>query len=245
MGTLKSYGWNLWHGCHKYSAGCLNCYVYRSDERHNLDASIVHKTKTFDLPIQKKKDGTYKIPSGSLVYTCFSSDFLVKDADAWRSDAWLMMKERQDLKFLFLTKRIERFLECIPSDWEDGYDNVAIGCTVENQEAATIRLPIFNEMPIKHKIIICEPLLEELDLTPYLKTTFEQIVVGGESGTKARLCRYDWVLKLKQQADVFKIPFYFKQTGAHFEKDGKVYIIKRMYQHCQAAKAGLTNCELR
>ena len=41
--------WNMWHGCHKISAGCANCYVYRRDESIGKDASVVCKTRTFDL----------------------------------------------------------------------------------------------------------------------------------------------------------------------------------------------------
>ena len=76
--------WNLWHGCHRISAGCRYCYVYRGDAGRDIDSTIVTKTKNFDLPVQKKRNGEYKIPSGTLVYTCFTSDSLVEDADPWR-----------------------------------------------------------------------------------------------------------------------------------------------------------------
>lgn len=78
-----------------------------------------------------------------MVYVCFSSDFLIEDADKWRTECWEMIRERSDLHFLFLTKRIERFLDCVPHDWESGYENVTVGCTVENQENADYRLDIF------------------------------------------------------------------------------------------------------
>lgn len=45
--------------------------------------------------------------SGQNVFPCFSTDFLVKDADEWRCECWQMIRERSDLHFLFLTKRIE------------------------------------------------------------------------------------------------------------------------------------------
>ena len=79
-----SNGWNPWHGCHKLSEGCRHCYVYRIDAQHGRDSSIVQKTADFDLPVRRKRDGSYKIPPGELVYTCFSSDFFVEDADEWR-----------------------------------------------------------------------------------------------------------------------------------------------------------------
>ena len=103
----KASMWNLWHGCHKWSEGCRHCYVYRTDGKYGKDSSVVTKTEKFGLPLQKKKNGEYKIPSGNLVYTCFTSDFLIEDADEWRAEAWEMMRIRQDLHFMFITKRID------------------------------------------------------------------------------------------------------------------------------------------
>ncbi|MBR0375321.1 MAG: DUF5131 family protein, partial [Firmicutes bacterium] len=80
--------WNPWHGCHKISPGCAHCYVYRRDESVGLDSSLVHKTSAFSLPLQVKRDGSYKLPPRSLVWTCFTSDFLVEEADPWREEAW-------------------------------------------------------------------------------------------------------------------------------------------------------------
>lgn len=236
--------WNPWHGCHKYSAGCRNCYVYRSDAAHGKDSSLVAKTAAFGLPVAKKRTGDYKLPAGELVWTCFTSDFFLEDADPWRPAAWAMMKERSDLNFLFITKRILRFYDCIPPDWGSGYPNVSICCTAENQACADQRLPFFQTLPVAAKSIICEPLLEEIDLSPYLGSWVKQVVAGGESGPNARLCRYEWVLALRDQCQRAGVPFHFKQTGARFEKDGRLYHIPRRLQHSQAAKAGLNRGRL-
>ena len=112
-------GWNLWHGCRKVSEGCLNCYVYRMDSNFGTDASVVKKTSAFDLPLRKKKNGEYVIPSGETVFTCFTSDFFIQEADEWRKEAWQIIKNRQDLHFMIITKRIERFYESLPEDWEN------------------------------------------------------------------------------------------------------------------------------
>jgi len=63
--------------------------------------------------------------------------------------------------------------------------------------------------------------------------------VGGESGNEARICNYDWVYDLRNQCVEKKVPFHFKQTGARFLKDGRLFNIKRQDQHLQAAKAGI------
>ena len=231
--------WNPWHGCHKLSAGCANCYVYRTDGKHGIDSSVVVKTKSFGLPVQKKRDGSYKIGAGEMVYTCFSSDFFVEDADEWRGEAWEMIRSRPDLRFLMITKRIDRLQAVVPDDWGEGYDNVTICCTMENQERADYRLPIYRAAPIKHKIIVCEPLLSAVDLSPYLGAWVEQIIAGGESGREARTCHYDWVLGIRRQCVEHGISFRFRQTGARLLKDGRLFRIRRQFQHSQARKAGI------
>ena len=238
--VAKSMMWNLWHGCHKSSAGCKHCYVYRGDARREVDSSVVVRTKNFDLPLRKKRNGEFKIPSGTFVYTCFTSDFFVEDADKWRAEAWEMIRCRSDLHFMMITKRIDRFSDCLPDDWGDGYDNVTICCTVENQACADYRLPIYRRAPIKHKIIICEPLLERIDLSTYaVGEWIEQIVAGGESGYEARPCDFEWVMDLRRICVENKVDFWFKQTGSKFVKDGKTYNVKRQFQHSQARKAGI------
>ena len=231
--------WNPWHGCHKVSAGCAHCYVYRMDDRHGKDASIVQKTSGFYLPVSHARDGAYKIPPGCFIWTCFTSDFLLEDADEWRDEAWRMMRERSDCEFLFITKRITRLEQCLQEDWGKGYPNVSICCTVENQAKADERLPVFRDLPIRHKMIVCEPLLEKIDLSAYLGDWVESVTVGGESGDEARVCYYDWILDIRRQCIEANVPFRFKQTGANFVKDGKRYQIKRAIQHAQARKANI------
>ncbi len=233
-------GWNPWHGCHKISPGCAHCYVYRMDARHEKDSAVVTKNADFDLPLRHRRDGTYRLPAGSVIPTCFTSDFFLEDADPWRPDAWRIIRERQDAHFFIITKRIHRLPECLPPDWGDGYENVTIYCTVENQDRADFRLPLYAAAPIRHKGLILEPLLESIDLTPYLGGNWlTEVSVGGESGNEARPCHYDWVLSIRQQCMDAGVAFAFRQTGARFVKDGKLYRIPRRLQHAQARKANL------
>ena len=233
--------WNPWHGCHKKSAGCLNCYMFRRDSLYDKDSNIVTKTKDFNLGIKKHRDGSFYINDGEVVYTCMTSDFFIAEADAWRSDIWQMIKTRSNVHFYIITKRIERFKECIPNDWGSGYPNVTICATCENQAMADERLPILLSLPIKHKEIIAEPILEEINIDKYLQSgQIEQVTVGGESGEKARICDYKWILSLKRQCAKNKVPFYFKQTGAKFLKNDKIYNIPRYEQLKQADKSGIS-----
>ena len=240
--------WNLWHGCTRVSAGCAHCYMYRRDEAVGRDPSVVRKTQSFNLPVSRLRSGSfqgfYKIPPGSLFYACFSSDFFHEAADDWRQDAWDIMRQRSDCQFFMITKRPERVAACLPYDWEDGrsYAHVQIAVTCENQAMADKRLPVYLTLPIVHKSVMVEPMLEALDLKPYFDNypdAIEEVSVGGESGPDARSCDFAWVQDLYEQCRQYKVTFHYHQTGARLIKDGKEYRIPRRFQHIQAAKAEL------
>lgn len=230
--------WNPWRGCHRKSEGCKYCYIHKGDSKKGADTDQVVRTDKFYAPVEKKKSGDYKMKSGQTVYVCFSSDFLLEDADEWRAECWDMIRERQDLHFLFLTKRIERFMQCIPKDWRDGYENVTVGCTIENQEMADARLSIFSGLPIRHKNIICQPLIGSIRLEQYLEGV-ELVVAGGESDKNARPLDYEWILSLREQCIRAGTHFEFRQCGTHFIKDGKMYTLAVRDLGSQARKAGI------
>ena len=230
--------WNPWRGCHRYSEGCRFCYIHKGDGKRGVDTERIVRTKQFGAPSERDKDGNYKMKPGQTVYLCFSTDFLIEEADPWRGECWAMMRSRPDLNFLFLTKRIERFAQCVPDDWGEGYGNVTVGCTVENQKRADERLSLFSELPIRHKNIICQPLIERVRIEPYLSGV-KLVVVGGESDRQARALDYDWVLDLRGQCIRQDVRFEFRQCGTHFVKDGKKYTLAVRDLCRQARKAGI------
>lgn len=230
--------WSPWRGCHKYSEGCKNCYIHKGDAKRGVDTNIIVKTDDFNTPIAKNKNGEYKIKSGRTVYLCFSTDFLIEEADKWREECWKMIKERSDLNFIFLTKRIERFPQCIPKDWNDGYENVTVGCTVENQDRVDYRLLMFADFPIKHRNVICQPLIEEINIEKYLDNV-ELVIVGGESDRNARPLNYNWVLSIREQCINKGVRFEFRQCGTRFIKDDKEYLLNVRDLCIQARKANI------
>ncbi len=232
--------WNPWHGCRKISPGCANCYVYRRDESVGKDASVIAKTEAYDLPLRKDRQGNYKLSAEEgVVFTCMTSDFFLEEADEWRPGCWDMIRERRDLEFHIITKRIDRFARCVPPDWGDGWEHVTICSTCENQDRTDYRLPILLELPIKHREVICEPMLGEIRMEKYLATgRIGHVTCGGESGPHARPCDFRWIQELRRQCIRCGVPFYFKQTGAVFVKDGRTYHIDRKDQMPQARKSG-------
>ncbi len=228
--------WNLVHGCHRKSEGCLHCYVFTRDEENGIDTNVVRKTSSFDLPLKRNRKGEWKIPSGSMVMTCFSSDFFIEEMDSWREEAWQMMRRRSDLTFYMVTKRPERISACLPAYWDELKDRIFVCCTMENQRRVDERLPIFQSAPLAHREIIVEPMLEAVSFKGNL-LGINSITVGGESGRYAHPCRYEWVLDVRRQCAEAGIGFHFMQTGGNFIKDGKQYKLGHRLQLSQAAKA--------
>jgi protein gp37 len=220
--------WEPWTGCYKASDGCTYCYFYGPHAKR-FGQNTITKTDKFDWVIRKNAKGEYNIKGGKILPTCFATDFFLPEADEWRKEIWAMIKERSDIEFLILTKRIDRFLVSLPDDWGDGYDNVNLGCIVETQAIADYRLPLFLSYPIKRRFIACSPILEAIDLSHYLSGV-EYVTVSGESGREARVCDYEWVKSIRDECAKAGTTFWFKGTGSKFRKDGIVQTINPFKQ---------------
>ena len=234
--------WNPWHGCVKKSEGCENCYMFFLDKKRNMDGGHIFKVKNnFDYPLQKNKNGAYKIQSGEKIRVCMTSDFFLEEADQWRDDAWKIMKERPDVIFFLLTKRPERVAASLPGDWGDGWENIFFNVTCENQKRADERIPLLLQLPFKHKGIMAAPFIGPLTLKPYLSSgQIEQVIAGGENYDGSRPLSYDWVKQLYEECRASNVTFCFIETGTKFIKDGKTYFLpdKRL-QSRMAFKSGL------
>ena len=143
--------WNPWHGCIKKSEGCQNCYMMYLDKIHQNKEKGIFKTAMLEYPLKKNRYGSFKIKSGELIRVCMTSDFFLEEADKWRNDVWNVIKKRSDVIFYILTKRPERIANNLPEDWNDGYDNVFLNVTCENQARLEERMPIFSKIKAKVK----------------------------------------------------------------------------------------------
>ena len=204
--------WNAWRGCRKISEGCKNCYVQPAN--------------TF-IDIYEGMDLSDCRPGQVITLTLFS-DFFLAEADPLRPSVWAKIKKYKNLIFVIVTKRVQRIQQCLPSDWGDGYDNVVICATAENQKRADQRLPLFLKLPIKHKWITCSPMLEPIDLSEYLKTgEIEHVECTGERCsegiTQIRPTKYAWVHDLAQQCVAANVRFTMQYLGHNFEMpDGEI-----------------------
>jgi len=233
-----SHSWNPWHGCEKVSAGCKFCYMYRDKTKYGQNPRIVHRGKTtFRDP--------FKIKEPSLIFTCSWSDWFIEQADPWREEAWQIIRENPQHTFQILTKRPERIMECLPADWGDGYPNVWLGVSVEDQANADKRIPILLSVPAKIRFISAEPLLGPVDLRMLISigslnatnndstgmvewipgpiSKLDWVIIGGESGNETgeytyRPCRLEWIDSIIRQCDEAGVKVFLKQLGTYLVK---------------------------
>jgi len=209
--------WNPWRGCTKVSPGCASCYMFRDQVRYGRDPEVVVRAApaTFNAPL--------KWNSPRLVFTCSWSDFFHPDADDWRPEAWSIMSSTPHLTYQVLTKRADRIADHLPPNWGDGYPNVWLGVSVENQRMSW-RIAELSGIPAAVRFVSAEPLLKPLNLTPWLTTsrldhrpTIGWVIAGGESGGRPghppRVMKPEWVRSLRDQCVGVEVPFFLKQWG--------------------------------
>ena len=207
-----------------------------------IDTSKVSRNANFDMPLKRGRDGRFKVAPGMELLVGLSTDFFVEEADAWRDEAWAVIRKRPDVVFRILTKRAGRIRDHLPSDWGDGYENVMLQVTTENQTRADERLSMLVDVPAKHKGFMAAPLIGPVDAERYLATgQFEQVLCGGENYDGARPCHYEWAKGLSDQCRRYNVTFDFIETGTVFVKDGKEYRIPdKRVQSRQAYLSGLS-----
>jgi len=228
--------WNPWHGCKKVSKGCKYCYMYRGKERFKQDPTIVLRSKNrFKDPLKWKEP--------KMIFTCSWSDWFIQDADEWRAEAWEIIKATPQHTYQILTKRPERIIECLPEDWGDGYPNVWIGISVEDQDAANERIPFLKGFDAVIKFVSFEPLLDDINLLtedlkyviwkPFMNEdgnfdisinmAFDWAIIGGESGNengtyKYRPCYINSILSLTTLLMEVDVKVFIKQFGTYLSK---------------------------
>lgn len=202
--------WNPWYGCTKVSPGCAHCYMFRDMVRYGRDPEVVTRSKTKFRDPLKWKDGRR-------IFTCSWSDWFHPLADAWRPEAWEIIRRSPQHTFQILTKRPERIQFFLPDDWGYGYPNVWLGTSIENQRWTT-RLAELVAVPAQVRFLSCEPLLGPLNFGEWytpdeLHEDLHWVIAGGESGGDHRTCDPDWLRSIRDQCAAAEIPFFLKQLG--------------------------------
>jgi protein gp37 len=202
--------WNPVTGCTKVSAGCLNCYAERmarrlqgmGQERYKEGFKLTLHPEALDEPYSWKKP--------RIVFVNSMSDLFHEEIPLeFMQDVFKVMNENIRHTFQVLTKRSERLRELAPLlEWSQ---NIWIGVTIENNDYV-YRVDDLRAVGASIKFISLEPLLgpvPDLDLKG-----IEWVIVGGESGPRARPMEEKWVLDIKKKCEnEHNIPFFFKQWG--------------------------------
>ena len=126
------------------------------------------------------------------------------------------------LDWFLLTKRPQNIRDMLPTDWGEGWPNVWLGTTTENQEEAHRRIPDLVAIPAAARFLSVEPMLEPVDVAPWLglpshesRALISWIIVGGESGGGARPMHPDWVRGLRDQVRGAGAKLFVKQIGSN------------------------------
>ncbi len=205
--SWTNYSHNFWYGCKKVSPGCRSCYAEREMKRFGKDFNTVTRAKGFISPLMWKEP--------SMVFVNSWSDFFIEEADDWRDDAWDIIQRTPHLTYQILTKRPENILSRLPDDWGEGWDNVWLGVSIEDNEHKYRGWDLLITIPAKLRFISFEPLLEPIqDLDLMLATReIHWVIVGGQSGPDHRTMGMKWVRCIKEDCDRAEVAFFMKQDS--------------------------------
>ncbi|MBN1176099.1 MAG: phage Gp37/Gp68 family protein [Dehalococcoidales bacterium] len=211
--------WNPVTGCTKISSGCINCYAERlalrlkamGNPSYVNGFSVTLHEETLMLPLKWKKPQTIFVNSMSdLFHEDIPVEFIFRVFDVMCRADWH--------NFQILTKRADRMLELNPRlTWAP---HIWMGVTVEEQNY-TDRINRLQKTNARVKFLSLEPLLSPI---PNLQLEgIDWVIVGGESGPKARPMKKEWALDIRNQCQEKRVPFFFKQWGGiNKKKTGRV-----------------------
>lgn len=223
--------WNPVVGCTKVSAACDHCYAEGWAKRTGhpeLWSGDRRRTSPMNwrLPEKWNREARRSAVRRRVFCASLADVFDNQWEPGWRREMWEVIGACEALDFLLLTKRPQNIRKMLPLDWGDGWPNVWLGTTVENQEEADRRIPHLLKVPARVRFLSCEPLLSAIDLRdevcretgssndcPACFGTIDWVIAGGESGTGARPCHPEWARGLRDQCVAAGVPYFWKQWG--------------------------------
>lgn len=195
----------------------MRCYIegiMKRAGKEPFDGPIRTKPATWKKPIAWDKKAS-EVGERRRVFTCSMSDFFHPGADAWRPEAWALIKACPHLDWLILTKRPELIIDRLPADWGDGYPNVWLGVTAGAMSSIG-RVELLKEIPAAIRFVSAEPLVERMDFRPHLDGRIHWIITGCESAAegKRRPMDVNWVRDVDEQCRDADVAHYYKQYYA-------------------------------
>jgi protein gp37 len=164
-----------------------------------------------------------------LIFTCSWSDFFIDQADAWRPEAWEIIRQTPRHTYLTLTKRPQRIVDHLSEGWP--WLHVWLGVSIESR-GCLWRADVLRRIPAAGRFLSLEPLLADLGTLDL--TGIGWVVVGGGSGRNPRPMRAEWVRSIQDQCRAADIPFFFKQWGGPGRDKGGHELDGRIWQQVPA-----------
>ncbi|MGR3277663.1 DUF5131 family protein [Acaryochloris marina NIES-2412] len=211
--------WNPVRGCTKISPGCKNCYAKTFAERwrgvkghpyeHGFDLRLV-PDKLFE-PLSWARS--------RMIFVNSMSDLFHEDIpDAYIATVFRVMHVANWHTFQVLTKRPERLSMLANTELRDLTDspNIWLGVSVENRRYGLPRITHLQRTPAAIRFLSIEPLLEDIGILDL--DGIDWVIVGGESGQRARPMAPEWVRSVRDQCVRSGVSFFFKQWGGRNKK---------------------------
>lgn len=221
--SWTDYTFNPWIGCAKVSPGCKNCYAEAMTKRRTNWGVIwgVNGTRkktslaNWRKPLAWNREAKASGRRGRVFCSSLADVFEDRpDLAPMRSGLFSLIKVTPDLDWLLLTKRPENIEKMLPPDWHDGWPNVWLGASAEDQIRYDERIDTLLKTKAKVHFISAEPLLGEIRIRHSPKDGLNWIIVGGESGPNFRRMDLRWAKKLRDDARKRGVIFFFKQHSA-------------------------------
>lgn len=222
--------WNPVTGCSKVSSGCTFCYAEVMAKR--LKAMGIEKySNGFEVALHEDALLTpYSWKKPRIVFVNSMSDLFHEDVPLdFIKKVFETMNDNAQHIFQVLTKRTERLKE-VAQELEWGR-NIWMGVSVESPKVLA-RIDDLRETPAHIKFLSCEPLIRDLGTMDLEK--IDWVIVGGESGHKARPMKAEWVHNIQQQCQAADVAFFFKQWGGKNKKKAGRELNGRTYDEMPA-----------
>lgn len=213
---------NPWWGCTKVSAGCKFCYAESIANRYGhpvwgpLAERRTFGEKHWSEPLKWNEEARRKGERARVFCASMADVFDEKAPEEEREKLWALIRRTPNLDWQILTKRPHLIRDNLPHDWNDGYGNVWLGTSVEDDRVLR-RIYELVSVPARVHFLSLEPLIGPLDALPL--DDIEWAIVGGESGPKSRPIEEQWVESIRLQCLDNGVPFFFKQWGGFRKKE--------------------------
>lgn len=239
MGDSTAIAWtdhtfNGWMGCHKVSQGCTHCYAEtlvsgRMGRKGAWGATGVRartSKQVWNRPHRWNREALFSGERKRVFASSLADVFEdYPGPNEWRPEVFELIRSTPFLDWQLLTKRPENLTRMLPDDWGQGYPNVWLGTSIEDERVAYRATELVSVPSVVHFVSYepaIGPLADAIDLAD-----IEWLIFGGESGPGYRPMNMQWARDIRAKCEAEGVAFFFKQSAAPrtemgIEMDGEI-----------------------